>query len=117
MIIDMQDCPICHTPMAVEPCLACQLAAKEAELEQVRRERMDWTEVASDWKLIADKNADMLNIERKRADDNEKALALACNKMFREGIIIETDDPDEPAIQPRPDYFRNEVRKGQKEGK
>ena len=75
--------------------LQSQLAAKEAELEQVQMKLNMQYEVNGDTirKLV---------IERKRADDNENALELACEEIAGvDGMTI--------------DYFRNEVRKAQEE--
>ena len=57
---------------------------------------------AAEYKAWVEKAESELAIER-------RALELACNKLFIEGVIIE-EDTDEPVIQPSPDHFRKRAK-------
>ena len=91
------------------------------EMEQQERKRAD--DLQREMDKLSDKNVwslaeTIVNLERKlfdseqRADDNEKALKLACDMMENKRHFRYP----ELWVEHSPDYFRNKVRKAQ-EGK
>ena len=108
-------------------CPICTEHKLRRELEQVKRERDEQklfrdTFLRSSVHLASDliELKEQLVIERKRADDNEKALELACKYIPATGFsipeLIEFKYSFKHSKLSMPDYFRNYVRKAQ-EGK
>ena len=73
-----------------------------AEISDLKGKFRIATVLASEYKAWVEKAESELALE-------SRALELACNKLFSEGVIIE-EDTDEPAIQPSPDHFRKRAR-------
>jgi hypothetical protein len=111
-------CPECVRDMR------SQLAAKEAELEQVKRERDGWKVRCDEEHEFLQTALRDLSIERKRADDNEKALENTCERLAEINRTIATNPLTAQAYamvagearltkEAWLNHIRNEVRKAQ----
>lgn len=91
---------------AVEPMVVTDDSTiTETELRVIAKMRGDGEYASS----LAWKAANEISALRQERDIERRALELACNKLFSEGIIIE-ENTDEPAIAPHPDHFRKRAK-------